>query len=184
VADQSCCPFTHRLCAAQLREMQAKHPGKPLVWVDIGGGTGECCSSSDAPGGWRRSSPLLLSAAGWNIEQMAEYFPLEELSQIYLIDLCEPLLEVARQRFRSRGWKNVQVLCQDAAGFTLPGLQEEQKVDLFTCSYSISMVSKVQQSRVAATRRSDASCTHRSRPSMPCWTASMTCWTLTPASLE
>lgn len=72
---------------------------------------------------------------------MAEYFPLEQLSQIYLIDLCEPLLEVARRRFAARGLKNVQVLCQDAKEFHMPGLAPEQKVDLFTCSYSISMVS-------------------------------------------
>jgi betaine lipid synthase len=72
---------------------------------------------------------------------MAEYFPLDQLSQIYLIDLCEPLLQVARQRFAARGLKNVQVLCQDAKEFNMPGLSPGQKVDLFTCSYSISMVS-------------------------------------------
>ena len=71
---------------------------------------------------------------------MAEYFPLDQLSQIYLIDLCEPLLQVARQRFAARGLKNVQVLCQDAKQFNMPGLAPDQKVDLFTCSYSISMV--------------------------------------------
>ncbi|KAH0445918.1 hypothetical protein IEQ34_025248 [Dendrobium chrysotoxum] len=105
-----------KLVAAQLRQMQYEQPGKKLVWVDIGGGT------------------------GWNIEQMAGYFPIEQIDQIYLVDLCEPLLAVARQRFNARGWKNVQVLCQDAREFTLPGLPEEQKVDLFTCSYSISMI--------------------------------------------
>lgn len=105
-----------KLAAAQLRDMQRNKPGKPLVWVDIGGGT------------------------GWNIEQMAEYFPLDQLSQIYLIDLCEPLLDVARRRFAARGFKNVQVLCQDAKEFSMPGMAQDQKVDLFTCSYSISMV--------------------------------------------
>lgn len=83
---------------------------------------------------------------GWNIEQMAEYFPLDQLSQIYLIDLCDPLLEVARRRFAARGLKNVQVLCQDAKEFQLPGLEDDQKVDLFTCSYSISMVSVERES--------------------------------------
>ena len=105
-----------KLCAAQLRDMQAANPGKPLVWVDIGGGT------------------------GWNIEQMNEYFPIAELAQVYLVDLCDPLLEVARKRFAARGFKNVQVLCQDASEFVLPDLAEDQKVDLFTCSYSISMI--------------------------------------------
>ncbi|PWN41282.1 hypothetical protein IE81DRAFT_324662 [Ceraceosorus guamensis] len=105
-----------KLCAAQLREMQRTNPGKPLVWVDVGGGT------------------------GWNIEEMSKYFPLHELSQIYLIDLCAPLLEVAKKRFAAMDLKNVQVLCQDARDFQLPGLAPEQKVDLFTCSYSISMI--------------------------------------------
>ncbi|CDS01335.1 hypothetical protein [Sporisorium scitamineum] len=105
-----------KLCAAQLRDMQATNPGKPLVWVDIGGGT------------------------GWNIEQMNEFFPIDQLSQVYLIDLCEPLLEVARKRFAAKGFKNVQVLCQDASQFNMPGLAPGQKVDLFTCSYSISMI--------------------------------------------
>ncbi|KAN0060609.1 hypothetical protein ACQY0O_007267 [Thecaphora frezii] len=105
-----------KLCAAQLREMQASNPGKPLVWVDIGGGT------------------------GWNIEQMNEFFPIAELSQVYLIDLCEPLLEVARKRFAAKGFSNVRILCQDASEFMLPGLAADQKIDLFTCSYSISMI--------------------------------------------
>ncbi|KDN52226.1 hypothetical protein K437DRAFT_232599 [Tilletiaria anomala UBC 951] len=105
-----------KLCAAQLREMQEERPGKPLVWVDIGGGT------------------------GWNIEQMDQYFDVTQLSAIYLIDLCEPLLEVARRRFTEKGWKNVHVYCQDAKEFVLPGLKDGQKVDLFTCSYSLSMI--------------------------------------------
>ncbi|EST06244.1 Methyltransferase domain protein [Kalmanozyma brasiliensis GHG001] len=105
-----------KLCAAQLRDMQATNPGKPLIWVDIGGGT------------------------GWNIEQMNEHFPIDQLAQVYLIDLCEPLLEVARKRFAAKGFKNVQVLCQDASQFNMPGLAAGQKVDLFTCSYSISMI--------------------------------------------
>ncbi|PWN29952.1 hypothetical protein BDZ90DRAFT_228998 [Jaminaea rosea] len=105
-----------KLCAAQLHEMRRTQPSKPLIWVDVGGGT------------------------GWNIEQMAEYFPLEQLSHIYLIDLCEPLLDVARKRFAARGLKNVTVLCQDASEFTLPDLKEGKMIDLFTCSYSISMM--------------------------------------------
>lgn len=30
------------------------------------------------------------------------------------------LLDVARRRFAARGWRNVQVLCQDATFFSLP----------------------------------------------------------------
>lgn len=70
--------------------LKSKPPGKRLVWVDIGGGT------------------------GWNIEQMNEICPIEVFDAVYLIDLCEPLLEVARKRFEKKGWKNVHCLCQDA----------------------------------------------------------------------
>lgn len=124
---------------------------------------------------------------------MAEYFPLEELSQIYLIDLCEPLLEVARRRFNARGWKNIQVLCQDAQEFTLPGLKEEQRVDLFTCSYSLSMVSgrsvcqseggAAEASELIAERPPSCLASRRSRPFTPSSTASTTCSSQTPASL-
>lgn len=71
---------------------------------------------------------------------MAQYFDVTQLHAIYLIDLCEPLLDVARKRFEAKGWKNVHVYCQDAKEFVLPGLGADQKVDLFTCSYSLSMI--------------------------------------------
>ena len=58
--------------------------------------------------------------AGFNIEEMDKYFPIKDFDRVYLIDLCEPLLDVARRRFAARGWTNVQVLCQDATFFTLP----------------------------------------------------------------
>ncbi|KOS14515.1 hypothetical protein Malapachy_1139 [Malassezia pachydermatis] len=105
-----------KLCAAEMRRLRERYPQRKLVWVDIGGGT------------------------GWNIEQMDKYFPIAEFDQVYLIDLCEPLLKVARQRFERLGYKNVQALCQNAKEFTLPGLSDDRKVDLFTCSYSISMI--------------------------------------------
>lgn len=99
-----------------MRRLREREPHRKLVWVDIGGGT------------------------GWNIEQMNQYFPIADFDQVYLIDLCEPLLEVARTRFARLGYQNTQVLCQNAKDFTLPGLPAEKKVDLFTCSYSISMI--------------------------------------------
>lgn len=105
-----------KLCAAEMRTLREQQPNRKLVWVDIGGGT------------------------GWNIEQMDAYFPIAEFDQVYLIDLCEPLLQVARDRFRRLGYKNVQALCQNAKDFELPGLPSDRKIDLFTCSYSISMI--------------------------------------------
>ncbi|OCF42021.1 betaine lipid synthase [Kwoniella heveanensis CBS 569] len=91
------------------------------IWVDLGGGT------------------------GWNIEKMDEYLPLSYFDAIYLIDLCEPLLEVARARIKARGWKNVHVLCQDASSFVLPEWESGEidprgSLRAITMSYSLSMI--------------------------------------------
>ncbi|EPQ56989.1 hypothetical protein GLOTRDRAFT_127372 [Gloeophyllum trabeum ATCC 11539] len=107
------------LSAAHLRLLRQKHPKKRLVWVDIGGGT------------------------GYNIEAMDQYFPISSFDAVYLIDLCEPLLEVARKRFKKRGWTNVTVLCQDASEFHLPeweGADPKGSVGFVTLSYSLSMI--------------------------------------------
>nr|XP_018260370.1 betaine lipid synthase [Kwoniella dejecticola CBS 10117]OBR82528.1 betaine lipid synthase [Kwoniella dejecticola CBS 10117] len=95
--------------------------GQKKIWVDLGGGT------------------------GWNIEKMDEYLPLSYFDAIYLIDLCEPLLEVARARIKARGWKNVHVLCQDASNFVLPEwesgeLDPRGSLRAVTMSYSLSMI--------------------------------------------
>ncbi|OZJ05831.1 hypothetical protein BZG36_00944 [Bifiguratus adelaidae] len=105
-----------RLCAAQLRE-QKERGSEPLVWIDIGGGT------------------------GWNIEKMDQFMPIKEFDKVYLVDLCPSLCKVAEARFQRRGWRNVQVVCEDAATFKLPGLAEPNgKVSLITMSYSLSMI--------------------------------------------
>ncbi|KAJ7778787.1 hypothetical protein DFH07DRAFT_936438 [Mycena maculata] len=108
------------LCASHLRVLNASSPKRRLVWVDIGGGTGS------------------------NIELMDKYFPISSFDAVYLIDLCEPLLEVARRRFATRGWENVTILCQDAQSFELPEwsdvIQVGEGVDLITLSYSLSMM--------------------------------------------
>ncbi|WVR08104.1 hypothetical protein IAU60_005150 [Kwoniella sp. DSM 27419] len=91
------------------------------IWVDLGGGT------------------------GWNIEKMDEYLPLSYFDAIYLVDLCEPLLDVARARIKARGWKNVHVLCQDASSFVLPEWEKGEvdprgSIRAITMSYSLSMI--------------------------------------------
>lgn len=115
-----------QLLAAHLKAQPVPCPTasgvpKPRIWVDIGGGT------------------------GWNIEKMDEYLPHTYFDKIYLVDLCEPLLEVARRRFQARGWKNVHVLCQDASRFVLPEwesgeLDPRGSLTAVTLSYSLSMV--------------------------------------------
>ncbi|KAH7886768.1 hypothetical protein F5I97DRAFT_1927075 [Phlebopus sp. FC_14] len=107
------------LSASHLRTLRAKDPTQRLIWVDIGGGTGH------------------------NIELMDKYFPVSSFDAVYLIDLCEPLLEVARKRFARRGWNNVTVLCQDAPEFSLPEWTDSEpkgSVSFVTLSYSLSMI--------------------------------------------
>ncbi|KAH8832675.1 hypothetical protein DL96DRAFT_670633 [Flagelloscypha sp. PMI_526] len=98
----------------------AKKTADPLIWVDIGGGT------------------------GYNIEIMDKIVPISTFDAVYLIDLCEPLIDVARERFEKKGWKNVHVLCQDATTFTLPswtnGRLRKDSIGLATMSYSLSMI--------------------------------------------
>ncbi|KAI9808195.1 MAG: hypothetical protein M1825_004652 [Sarcosagium campestre] len=83
------------------------------VWIDLGGGT------------------------GYNIETMAGYLDVSTaFSAIYLVDLSPSLCDVARRRFDRLGWKNVNVVCDDASQFNLRG----RKADLITMSYSLSMM--------------------------------------------
>ncbi|QRV79652.1 betaine lipid synthase [Ceratobasidium sp. AG-Ba] len=113
------------LAAAHLRERQGKAGGKPLIWVDIGGGT------------------------GWNIEAMGEFMPIKSFDAVYLVDLCEPLLQIARRRFAAKGWTNVHVIHSDACTFTLPGWPANSVpvgcVSLVTLSYSLSMIPSYHQ---------------------------------------
>lgn len=106
----------------------------PLVWVDLGGGTGE------------------------NVVTMTErYLPLERFAAIYIVDLAEPLCEQARLKVESRpGWKGkVHVVHGDATTFVPPPLSPPSRnlgdndndgqaslgtVDLVTFSYSLSMI--------------------------------------------
>ncbi|KAL4804623.1 hypothetical protein BDV18DRAFT_165983 [Aspergillus unguis] len=96
------------MVAAQLRSK----PKSERVWIDIGGGT------------------------GWCIEAMAAVVNVPDFfSHVYLVDLSPSLCEVARQRFRRLGWKNVHVVCEDARLFA-----PKQKASLITMVYSLSMI--------------------------------------------
>ncbi|KAI8638499.1 hypothetical protein BD408DRAFT_393869 [Parasitella parasitica] len=108
-----------KLCAAQIKEQIANGiMNKKPIWVDLGGGT------------------------GWNIETMNESFPIEQFEQVILVDLTPSLCQVARERFESKGWKNITVLCQDASSFQVPGCEGsiEGRVGLITVSYALSMM--------------------------------------------
>ncbi|KAG0229869.1 hypothetical protein BGW41_002858 [Actinomortierella wolfii] len=106
------------LMAAQIKEQAKTLPaGKKPIWIDLGGGT------------------------GWNIERMHKHYPLDNFERIYLVDLCSALCEVARKRVKEQGWTNVEVVCEDATKFVLPGVENDTGMaDVITMSYSLSMM--------------------------------------------
>lgn len=70
---------------------------------------------------------------GWNIEKMNEVYPIKNFEKVILVDLTPSLCKIATERFHRRGWKNVEVLCQDAVTFRT---SVEGRVSLVTMSYS------------------------------------------------
>ncbi len=80
------------------------------VWVDLGGGTGA------------------------NFEPIGG--ELHKARKLYVIDLCDSLLAVARKRCEARGWKNVEAVSADATTFR-PSAAE---ADVVTFSYSLTMI--------------------------------------------
>ncbi|KAK0262397.1 hypothetical protein B0A54_05609 [Friedmanniomyces endolithicus] len=128
------------LVAAQMkhRREQGQITQKP-IWVDVGGGT------------------------GWNIEHMQEQLDVQTFFHaVYLVDFSTSLCEIARERFKRLGWKNVHVVCEDARIFRLStyeagvdGTKRDFSIgqsiynqdardsvgaDLLTMSYSLSMI--------------------------------------------
>ena len=78
------------------------------VWVDMGGGTG-----------------ANLEAAPW----------LSSCRRVVVADLCQPLLDVCRERVSHRGWNQVEPVVADVTTYD-PG----EPVDLVTFSYSLTMI--------------------------------------------
>ena len=95
-----------------MAEAKAAH-GEGGIWVDLGGGTGA------------------------NLEMMGDE-AIMSFAKVYLVDLCGPLLEVARKRCEERGWHNVQIVEDDATTW----VPEEGygQVNLITFSYSLTMI--------------------------------------------
>ncbi len=77
---------------------------------------------------------------------MDAFHPIANFDAVYLVDLCEPLLDVARRRFARKGWSNVHCICADAASFVLPepewadGCDPKGSLSFVSFSYSLSMV--------------------------------------------
>ena len=100
--------FRERLLKGRRELLASLAPAEGSVWVDLGGGTG-----------------ANLDAAPW----------LSKCRKVYVVDLCEPLLEECRRRIEARGWTNVETVVADATTFQPP-----EPVDLLTCSYSLTMI--------------------------------------------
>lgn len=101
------------ILVAKLQGKMSERDGRKPVWYDIGGGT------------------------GYNIEVMDRLVGIESFFEhVFLVDLSTSLCEVANERVRQNGWKNVTVLCQDARSIACPA----GSADLITMSYSLSMI--------------------------------------------
>ncbi|QDT97739.1 class I SAM-dependent methyltransferase [Gimesia aquarii] len=80
------------------------------IWIDMGAGTGE-------------------NAELWG-QRLCQF------QQAYLVDLCQPLLDVCSKRIMTQNWSNVKAICEDATTFRPP----ETQIDLITFSYSLTMI--------------------------------------------
>lgn len=96
-----------------MTDVAAQSQGKGGIWVDMGGGTGA------------------------NLEMMGDEAVMS-FAKVYVVDLCGPLLEVARKRCEERGWHNVEVVEGDATTW----VPEEgyAQIDVVTFSYSLTMI--------------------------------------------
>lgn len=102
--------FRRRLLKGREQLFAALPKPENGVWVDMGGGTGS------------------------NIENLAD--EIGKLKKVYVIDLSESLLNVASERFDTRGWSNAVAIAADATKFRPP----EGQADVVTFSYSLTMI--------------------------------------------
>jgi S-adenosylmethionine-diacylgycerolhomoserine-N-methlytransferase len=102
--------FRKRLLKGRQELWNLIQPPAGGTWVDMGGGT------------------------GGNLE----YFGgrIAGLERIYLVDVSQSLLEVAKKRISAGGWTNVETALADATTFEPPG----GSVDVVTFSYSLTMI--------------------------------------------
>ena len=106
--------FRHRFLHGRVPMIEVMPTPKNGVWLDMGGGTGA------------------------NLEHLRD--SMGNFSRVIVLDLCGPLLEVAKSHIRANGWTNVETLEADACSPHTPGLPAEGTVDLITMSYSLTMI--------------------------------------------
>jgi len=102
--------FRRRMLHGRQEMIQAIPVPAGGIWVDLGAGTGE------------------------NAEHIGP--ALDQLSNMYLVDLSPSLLRQADQRVSAHQWKNVTPVCHDATTF----VPSEGQVDVVTFSYSLTMI--------------------------------------------
>jgi len=102
--------FRRRLLQGREQLCQTVPTPEGGTWVDMGGGTGA------------------------NLEMLGE--SIGKLGKVYLVDLSESLLEVARQRCEKRDWTNVETIAADATQYQPP----DGPVDVVSFSYSLTMI--------------------------------------------
>lgn len=111
--------YRHRFLHGRLPMIEAMPTPVRGVWVDIGGGTAANLEHYKAPGGTLR----------------------DVFSKVVVLDLCRPLLEVARARVAANGWDGlVECVEGDACDPATPGLPAAGTVDVVTMSYSLTMI--------------------------------------------
>jgi S-adenosylmethionine-diacylgycerolhomoserine-N-methlytransferase len=102
--------FRRRLLQGREAMYQSIPVPEDGVWVDLGGGTGA------------------------NLEPISG--DLHKARKVYLVDLCESLLFVARKRCAARGWSNVEAVAADATLWQ----PSAGPADVVTFSYSLTMI--------------------------------------------
>jgi S-adenosylmethionine-diacylgycerolhomoserine-N-methlytransferase len=80
------------------------------IWVDLGGGTAS------------------------NLEHIGQQ--LQALRRVYVVDLSQSMLNIARRRVERHAWKNVEMVKADAVRFQPPA----GPADVVTLSYSLTMI--------------------------------------------
>ena len=102
--------FRKKLLTGRDDLMRSVEPHEGEVWVDMGCGTGA------------------------NIEFLGDN--IRCLKKLYLLDMTESMLKVARKRVEKLHWDNVEVQCVDATAWRPEG----EQVDVILFSYSLTMI--------------------------------------------
>lgn len=109
--------FRHRFLHGRVPMVECMPVVEGGVWLDMGGGTAS------------------------NLELLGDTIDAGVWKQVYVLDLCAPLLQIARERVQERGWQNKVTLIEgDATDASTAGLPAPGTVDVLTFSYAVTMI--------------------------------------------